>query len=101
MNSTKYTQGTLQSRLQIKAAMISMGERIEWGSDSALMWEAAAKLEALEKRVKELEGSATKHTDYPKHICNDVVNPPSLFYAGYPFAWCVGCNPSNCSGCNR
>ena len=101
MDATKYTLDTLPGRLRIKAGMISMGERIEWGSDSNIMWEAATKIETLEKRIKELEGTATNRTEYPKHICSDAINPPSLFYAGYPFAWCQGCNPGNCSGCNR
>ncbi|WP_455233485.1 hypothetical protein [Geopseudomonas aromaticivorans] len=34
-------------RLLIKAGMMEMGERIAWGSDTALMREAAAKIEAL------------------------------------------------------
>ena len=34
----------LQKRLEILASMISMGEKIAWGSDSALMLEAAAML---------------------------------------------------------
>lgn len=36
----------LVGRLRIKAGMIEMGERIEWGSDTALMREAADALEA-------------------------------------------------------
>lgn len=35
----------LVKRLRIKAGMIEMGERIAWGSDSALMREAADALE--------------------------------------------------------
>jgi hypothetical protein len=35
------TEHELSKRLRIKAGMIEMGERIAWGSDSALMREAA------------------------------------------------------------
>ena len=47
----------LQKRLEILAGMISMGEKIAWGSDSALMLEAAAMLaakdaELADKRVQ-------------------------------------------------
>lgn len=38
----------LASRLRIKAGMIRMGEKIEWGSDVALMMEAA---DAIERRA--------------------------------------------------
>jgi hypothetical protein len=98
MNKTKYTQGTLQSRLQIKAGMIAMGERIEWGSDSALMWEAAAKIEVLEKEVELLKAGIKmlESTDACFHV-----NPHSMPYAAFPPEWCKGCNPLNCSGCNR
>ena len=37
-------------RLRIKAGMIQMGERIEWGSDSGLMYEAADVIEQLMAR---------------------------------------------------
>jgi len=33
----------LVKRLEIKAGMIEMGERIAWGSDTALMREAACR----------------------------------------------------------
>lgn len=42
--------GTLVERLRVKAGVIEMGERIAWGSDSALMREAA---NALEHRAGE------------------------------------------------
>lgn len=45
----EYGKG-LPKRLRIKAGMISMGERIAWGSDSDLMYEAADRLE----KAKEL-----------------------------------------------
>lgn len=46
-------------RLRIKADMIQMGEKIAWGSDSAIMREAAARIETLERA---LEGATTALT---------------------------------------
>ena len=43
-------QTDLIKRLRIKAGMIQMGERIEWGSDSGLMYEAADVIEQLMAR---------------------------------------------------
>lgn len=37
----------MAKNLRIKAGVMAMGERIEWGSDTALMEEAAALLETL------------------------------------------------------
>ena len=37
----------LPRRLRIKASMIALGERIAWGSDTAIMEEAADMIEAL------------------------------------------------------
>lgn len=37
----------LVKRLEMKASMIELGERIEWGSDSAIMREAKGCIEAL------------------------------------------------------
>ena len=37
----------LIDRLEVKANMIALGERIEWGSDTEIMLEAAAALRAL------------------------------------------------------
>lgn len=37
----------LPKRLRIKASMIALGERIPWGSDTAIMEEAAEVIEAL------------------------------------------------------
>lgn len=42
----------LVKRLRIKAGMIEMGERIAWGSDSALMREAADELEMTAPAVQ-------------------------------------------------
>jgi DNA repair ATPase RecN len=41
--------------LRIKAAMIALGEKIAWGSDTQAMNEAADMLEALAARVAEVE----------------------------------------------
>jgi len=42
-------------RLDIKAGVMEMGERIAWGSDTALMREAARCIVALEVEVAGLE----------------------------------------------
>ncbi len=44
---------TLQERLRIKSDMIHMGESIAWGSDSALMDEAANRIDANEALLRE------------------------------------------------
>ncbi len=46
------SEQTLAERLETKADMINMGERIQWGSDQAIMREAAAKLRQLTDIVK-------------------------------------------------
>lgn len=45
----------LPKQLRIKASMISMGEKIAWGSDSAIMEQAADLIEQLQQRNAELE----------------------------------------------
>lgn len=42
----------LPKRLRITASMIALGERIAWGSDTALMEEAADMIEALSASVE-------------------------------------------------
>ena len=42
----------LPKRLRIKASMIALGERIPWGSDTALMEEAADMIEALSASIE-------------------------------------------------
>jgi hypothetical protein len=42
----------LVNQLRVKAAVIEMGESIAWGSDTALMRDAADRIEALEEVVK-------------------------------------------------
>jgi len=44
----------LATRLEIKAGMIEMGETIAWGSDTALMREAAQRIRELEKMNHDL-----------------------------------------------
>jgi hypothetical protein len=46
----------LAERLWIMGGMIQMGERIEYGSDSAGMIEAATALTNMAERVREMEG---------------------------------------------
>jgi hypothetical protein len=42
----------LVNQLNIKAGVIEMGERIAWGSDTALMREAAREIEKLRALIK-------------------------------------------------
>jgi len=44
----------IKDRLKTKAAMISLGEHIAWGSDTALMIEAAGCIEQLEASNEKL-----------------------------------------------
>lgn len=48
----------LVKRLTIKIGVMEMGERIAWGSDTALMREAVHRIEYLEKRLVEAERDA-------------------------------------------
>ena len=41
--------------LVVKAGVMEMGEKIAWGSDTALMRQAAAALQSQAERIKELE----------------------------------------------
>jgi hypothetical protein len=47
----------LVARLEIKSGMMKMGEKIAWGSDTALMDEAAARITALEQENATLKGN--------------------------------------------
>jgi hypothetical protein len=42
---------TLSERLRIKAGVMEMGEKIAWGSDTALMREAADVINKLEEDI--------------------------------------------------
>lgn len=53
------TRDDLVSRLRIKADMISLGERITWGSDSEIMREAATALEAKDAEIAEWRQAAS------------------------------------------
>lgn len=45
----------LPKKLRITAGVINMGGRIAWGSDTALMEEAAELIEQQQHRIRELE----------------------------------------------
>ncbi len=45
----------LVKRLDIKAGVMEMGEKIAWGSDTALMREAARKIEAMHAREERIK----------------------------------------------
>lgn len=45
----------LPKHLRIKASVMNMGERIAWGSDTALMEQAADLIEQQQARIAELE----------------------------------------------
>ena len=45
----------LINNLTIKAGVMEMGEKIAWGSDTALMRQAAATLQSQAERIKALE----------------------------------------------
>ncbi len=49
----------LKARARIKSAMLLMGERIEFGSDAAIIDELVAEIERLEARIAELEAPPT------------------------------------------
>lgn len=49
------TSETLPKRLRSKASVMVMGERIAWGSDTDLMYEAAVEIDALKAKIAELE----------------------------------------------
>jgi len=51
-------------RLDIKAGVMEMGEKIAWGSDTALMREAARAIEAKDRRIAELEKVAEAQQEY-------------------------------------
>ena len=44
----------LVNQLRIKAGVMEMGEKIAWGSDTALMKEAADRIEQLETALKDI-----------------------------------------------
>ena len=50
----------LAKQLDVKAGLMEMGERIAWGSDTAIMRQAARTIEAKEKRIAELEAEVNE-----------------------------------------
>lgn len=50
----------LVKRLNIKAGVMEMGEMIAWGSDTALMREAASYIEELESKLEERKATCIK-----------------------------------------
>lgn len=73
----------LVKRLRIKAGMIDMGERIAWGSDSALMREAADMIEQLMAR----DGQYTA-----EDMCSQAAQG---YRDGYAAAKGEGCQPAD------
>lgn len=59
------------SRLRIKAGMIQMGERIAWGSDSDLMYEAADMIEQLMARQQAVPSRLTDALRQYRHNNSD------------------------------
>lgn len=51
----------LINNLTIKAGVMEMGEKIAWGSDTALMRQAAATLQSQAERIAELERESETH----------------------------------------
>lgn len=51
---------TLVARLRTKAGVMEMGERIAWGSDTALMYEASSALEAAQAAREAAEAKAAR-----------------------------------------
>ena len=60
----------LIERARIKAGVMEMGERIQWGSDTAIMREAADALELADKRIAELEAERPISHDDWYALCN-------------------------------
>lgn len=51
----------LPKRLRIKAGVMSMGEKIAWGSDTELMYEAANEIERLRNIIYKAQISLIEH----------------------------------------
>ena len=61
----------LPKRLRIVASMIALGERIAWGSDTALMEEAADVIEALSASVENHQLRAKLYEQQQASRCSD------------------------------
>jgi|GEM_PF-1204891 len=53
----------IKDRLKSKADSISLGERIAWGSDTALMLEAAQRIEEIESGIAMLWGYSAEYAE--------------------------------------
>ncbi len=63
---------TLPQRLRMKADMITMGERIEFGSECLIMHEAAEEIERLKRQVDERDRLLRwAASDFEKHGINN------------------------------
>jgi len=63
----------LVKQLRIKADVVEMGEKIAWGSDTALMREASNTIEALEKQIESMKWISVKdRLPEVKHNFSDV-----------------------------
>jgi hypothetical protein len=69
----------LTLRLRNKADMIEMGEKIQWGSDSEIMREAAARIAELEAALKPF-ADMTNYLDEPDdgETCGYAINCADL-----------------------
>lgn len=77
-------------RLDVKAGVMEMGEKIAWGSDTALIREAARAIEEKDKRIAELEKVAeaaaieeTPHYDVYRKQQARIAKRSALRAAGY------------------
>ena len=59
----------LPKRLRIKAGVMNMGERIAWGSDTALMEEAAKLIEQQQAEIDELKADVQRlHEEFEEYV---------------------------------
>lgn len=54
-NGYSLDMSKIVNQLRVKAAVMEMGEHIAWGSDTALMREAADRIETLEEALRDIE----------------------------------------------
>lgn len=69
----------LINNLTIKAGVMEMGEKIAWGSDTALMRQAAATLQSQAERIATLEGDVEYLQKDINAMCNAI---PSYHWSG-------------------
>lgn len=63
----------LAKNLRIKSDMINMGERIQWGSETALMDEAATTIEHLEAALIKAKEAINWRLDFDRQECGEVI----------------------------